>query len=168
MVSPPTPQADVDVAVDQFTLQLDTSLTMTGSLAQKSELIDNGGVAELSPFLPRRQQHADWKLSYSTYEHGMSLSALFRKLSGQCALSIISHQRLRATVFCCTSDLLVCVYILFIKWQATDSRGPWWGAPTPLLGGSVHPISVLELTKKTKWMGVFILLLLFYHFLILL
>eukprot|EP00729_Bicosta_minor_P003725 gene3725-15903_t len=82
LVSPPTPQADVDVAVDQFTLQLDTSLTMTGSLAQKSELIDNGGVAELSPFLPRRQQHADWKLSYSTYEHGMSLSALFRKLSG--------------------------------------------------------------------------------------
>ena len=25
--------------------------------------------------------------------------------------------------------------------------------PTPLLRGSVHPISVLELTKKTKWMS---------------
>ena len=35
-----------------------------------------------------------------------------------------------------------------IKWQATDSRGHWRGAPTSLLRGSVHPISVLELPKN--------------------
>ena len=35
-----------------------------------------------------------------------------------------------------------------IKWQATDSRGHRWGAPTPLLRGSVHPISVLESAKN--------------------
>jgi len=80
IVSPPTPT--IEVAVDQFTLQLDTSLTMTGSLAQKSELIDNESINELSGFMPRRQQHADWKLAYSTYEHGMSLSALYRKMKG--------------------------------------------------------------------------------------
>ena len=55
---------------------------MTGSLLQKSELVDHACITELSGFLPRRQQHADWKLSYSTYEHGMSLSALYRKMKG--------------------------------------------------------------------------------------
>ena len=41
-----------------------------------------------------------------------------------------------------------------IKWQATDSRGHWWGAPTPLLRGSVHPISVFELAKNEVDGGV--------------
>ena len=51
-----------------------------GTLLSKSELIESKAITQLAGLLPRRQQHADWNLVYSTYEDGMSLSAMYRNL----------------------------------------------------------------------------------------
>jgi len=59
------------------------SFSIAGKLLSESELIDTESMAQLHSFLPSRQQYADWVLEYSSYEDGMSLSAMYRKLAGK-------------------------------------------------------------------------------------
>jgi hypothetical protein len=62
---------------------LDTTLDLSGAgtLLDKSELITSEAIGQLSKFLPRLNAFADWTLAYSSYNDGMSLSAMYRNLA---------------------------------------------------------------------------------------
>lgn len=50
------------------------------NLLGKSELLDPFLASALAKELPLRLQYSDWICMYSSYEHGMSLSNMYRKL----------------------------------------------------------------------------------------
>jgi LysM repeat protein len=58
-------------------------------LLDQSNIIDNKHVAQLSSHLPLRQRFSNWKLKFSTEQHGTSLITFFAKVKGESPTLII-------------------------------------------------------------------------------
>lgn len=89
-----------------------------GNLLNPSELITNKFVDDISPYLPRRQQFSDWKIAYSTYEHGMSLSTMYRHLAGRSGPCMTIVKDTKQHIFgCFTSEM----------WRNNEGKSEYYG-----------------------------------------
>ncbi|XP_066269562.1 oxidation resistance protein 1-like isoform X1 [Branchiostoma lanceolatum] len=62
-------------------LEVEDSLPQP-TLLVKSNLLDSKHVSQLAQFLPPRTEGYAWMLIYSTFEHGISLTTLYKKMVG--------------------------------------------------------------------------------------